>query len=135
MALRLGFGKNFNLISNSERDGLIPTKKWIKDNLNNGWSLGDTLVAGIGQGYISATPIQLNVMISMIANKGSFPSPNADSDMALKVALRILISSIISEPITEKLHTTPDEGFVNCSYKLSLTFGLIFFESLRSPDL
>ena len=72
MALRLGFGKNFNLISNSERDGLIPTKKWIKDNLSNGWSLGDTLVAGIGQGYISATPIQLNVMISMIANKGLY---------------------------------------------------------------
>ena len=75
MALRLGFGKNFNLISNSERDGLIPTKKWIKDNLSNGWSLGDTLVAGIGQGYISATPIQLNVMISMIANKGFYVEP------------------------------------------------------------
>ena len=49
MALRLGFGKNFNLISNSERDGLIPTKKWIKDNLNNNWSSGDTLVAGINK--------------------------------------------------------------------------------------
>ena len=33
------------------------------------------MVAGIGQGYISATPIQLNVMISMIANKGFYVEP------------------------------------------------------------
>ena len=53
MALRLGFGKNFNLISNSERNGLMPTKTWIKDNLGNDWKLGDTLVAGIGHLYFS----------------------------------------------------------------------------------
>ena len=68
MALRLGFGRNFDLISDKERNGLVPTKKWIENNINNNWNLGDTLVAGIGQGYISATPLQLNVMISMIAN-------------------------------------------------------------------
>ena len=75
MALRLGFGKNFNLISNNERNGLVPTKNWIENNVNNNWNLGDTLVVGIGQGYISATPLQLNVMISMIANKGFYIEP------------------------------------------------------------
>ena len=75
MALRLGFGRNFDLISDKERNGLVPTKKWIENNINNNWNLGDTLVAGIGQGYISATPLQLNVMISMIANKGFYIEP------------------------------------------------------------
>ena len=75
MALRLGFGKNFDLISDNERNGLVPTKNWIENNINNNWNLGDTLVAGIGQGYISATPLQLNVMISMIANKGFYIEP------------------------------------------------------------
>ena len=75
MALRLGFGKNFDLISDNERNGLVPTKNWIESNINNNWNLGDTLVAGIGQGYISATPLQLNVMISMIANKGFYTEP------------------------------------------------------------
>jgi len=76
MAFRLGLGKNYNLISNNERKGLLPTREWIKDNLNNKWNLGDTLVAGIGQGYISATPIQLNVMVAMIANKGFYVEPS-----------------------------------------------------------
>ena len=75
MALRLGFGKNFDLVSDNERNGLVPTKNWIENNINNNWNLGDTLVAGIGQGYISATPLQLNVMISMIANKGFYIEP------------------------------------------------------------
>ena len=75
MALRLGFGRNFDLISDNERNGLVPTKNWIENNINNNWNLGDTLVAGIGQGYISATPLQLNVMISMIANKGVYIEP------------------------------------------------------------
>ena len=75
MALRLGFGKNFDLISDNERNGLVPTQNWIENNIDNNWNLGDTLVAGIGQGYISATPLQLNVMISMIANKGFYIEP------------------------------------------------------------
>ena len=95
MAFRLGLGKNYNLISNNERKGLLPTREWIKNNLNNKWNLGDTLVAGIGQGYISATPIQLNVMIAMIANKGFYIEP-----------------SIIKSPkIKEKRRLTKPAGF------------------------
>jgi len=76
MAFRLGLGRNFNLINEVERKGLLPTADWRRDKLNNRWNLGDTLVAGIGQGYIAATPLQLNVMISMIANKGFYIEPN-----------------------------------------------------------
>ena len=75
MAMRLGLGKNYNLVSDKEKNGLIPTKVWIAKNLKNQWRLGDTLVAGIGQGYVATTPIQLNLMISMIANKGFYLEP------------------------------------------------------------
>ena len=75
MAMRLGLGKNYNLVSDKEKNGLIPTKVWIAKNLKNQWRLGDTLVAGIGQGYVATTPIQLNLMISMIANKGFYVEP------------------------------------------------------------
>ena len=44
--------------------------KWKKDNLGRGWVLGETLLAGIGQGYFQTTPIQLCLMTAQLANEG-----------------------------------------------------------------
>ena len=54
----------------NEKKGLVPSTKWKKDNLGYGWVLGETLITGIGQGYIQTTPLQLCLMTAQLANGG-----------------------------------------------------------------
>ena len=68
MARRLGIGVDLGLPVASLRDGLIPTKAWKRRTHEIDWLIGDTLNAGIGQGYVLATPVQLAVMTSRIAS-------------------------------------------------------------------
>ena len=57
-------------ILNEERTGLVPTTKWKLKNIGKGWVIGETLLAGIGQGYFQTTPIQLCLMTAQLANGG-----------------------------------------------------------------
>ena len=54
----------------NEKKGLIPDTKWKKDTLGKGWVIGETLITGIGQGYMQTTPLQLCLMTAQIANGG-----------------------------------------------------------------
>jgi penicillin-binding protein 2 len=54
----------------NEKQGLFPNTSWKKNNLGKGWVLGETLLTGIGQGYIQTTPLQLCLMTAQIANGG-----------------------------------------------------------------
>ena len=58
-----------------EKKGLFPNTKWKKNNLGKGWVLGETLITGIGQGYIQSTPLQLCMMTALIANGGHSITP------------------------------------------------------------
>ena len=53
-----------------EKNGLVPSTKWKKNTLGVGWVLGETLITGIGQGYIQTTPLQLCLMTAQLANGG-----------------------------------------------------------------
>ena len=52
------------------KKGLVPDTKWKKNALGTGWVLGETLITGIGQGYIQTTPLQLCLMTAQLANGG-----------------------------------------------------------------
>jgi len=67
MAHRLGLGQSFDLALPEIKAGLIPTKEWKRQNRDEPWTVGDTLNAGIGQGFVLATPLQLAVMTSRLA--------------------------------------------------------------------
>jgi penicillin-binding protein 2 len=54
----------------NEKKGLFPNTSWKKNNLGKSWVLGETLITGIGQGYIQTTPLQLCLMTAQIANGG-----------------------------------------------------------------
>jgi len=54
----------------NEKKGLVPNTKWKKNTLGIGWVLGETLITGIGQGYIQTTPLQLCLMMAQLANGG-----------------------------------------------------------------
>ena len=70
MSKRLGLGGELKLDLPGERKGLIPTREWKRKVLKTSWSQGETLVAGIGQGYVLTTPLQLAVMTARVANGG-----------------------------------------------------------------
>jgi len=69
-ANKFGLGNKVFDILNEERTGLVPTTKWKLKNIGKGWVLGETLLAGIGQGYFQVTPIQLCLMAAQLANGG-----------------------------------------------------------------
>ncbi len=82
-ATRFGLGNTvFNNLYFEEKKGLVPSTKWKKDNLGRGWVLGETLITGIGQGYIQTTPLQLCLMTAQLANGGFkiFPRLTVDKD-------------------------------------------------------
>ena len=70
-AKKFGLGSQvLNGIFENEKKGLVPSTKWKKNNLGRGWVLGETLLTGIGQGYIQTTPLQLCLMTAQLANGG-----------------------------------------------------------------
>ena len=69
-ANKFGLGNRVFDILNEEQTGLVPSTKWKIKNIGKGWVLGETLLAGIGQGYFQVTPIQLCLMSAQLANGG-----------------------------------------------------------------
>jgi penicillin-binding protein 2 len=66
MSHRLGLGIDLEIDLPGARAGLIPTREW-RMRRGHPWNLGDTVNAGIGQGYIQVTPLQLAVYAARIA--------------------------------------------------------------------
>jgi penicillin-binding protein 2 len=74
-ARMFGLGGVEGLDLPGEKPGLIPDTRWKKATFGDIWHQGETLVAGIGQGFITATPLQLCVMTARIANGGYAVKP------------------------------------------------------------
>jgi penicillin-binding protein 2 len=66
MGRRLGMGVELDTDLPGTRSGLMPTRAWRRAH-GRAWSLGDTVVSGIGQGYILVTPLALATYVSRIA--------------------------------------------------------------------
>lgn len=82
MARRLGLGNRLGIDLPGEQPGLIPSKSWKLANLGEAWQLGETLISGIGQGFITATPLQLAMMTAAIANGGRIVRPTLRRGLA-----------------------------------------------------
>jgi penicillin-binding protein 2 len=68
MGRRFGLGRVTGIDLPNERGGLMPTSAWKKKRLGVAWQKGETLIAGIGQGFVLTTPLQLAVMTSRLAS-------------------------------------------------------------------
>jgi penicillin-binding protein 2 len=66
MARRFGFGGVLGIDIPGERPGLIPTREWRLATSGANWTQGETLIAGIGQGSVLATPLQLATMVARL---------------------------------------------------------------------
>lgn len=75
MARKLGMGQATNVGLDNEKDGLIPDEAWKMARYGEKWQQGESVIAGIGQGYVLATPLQLVTMVSRVVNGGYAVNP------------------------------------------------------------
>jgi penicillin-binding protein 2 len=68
MAHRLGFGSPLGVDIPGEKGGLIPTREWKLATTGTPWQQGETLIAGIGQGSVLATPMQIATMVARLVS-------------------------------------------------------------------
>ena len=84
VASDFGLGQIYSNKITNQKKGIVPSKKWKKENLKQNWYGGETLLTAIGQGYILATPLQLAVMTSRIASGGEKVFPSIVKDLKKK---------------------------------------------------
>lgn len=73
---KLGFGKPTGIDLLGESSGIVPSREWKAKHFKNGtWFPGETMIAGIGQGYWSVTPLQLAHAIATLAGRGTPYAP------------------------------------------------------------
>lgn len=73
---QFGFGKATGIDVGGEQTGLVPSPSWKKKSKGKAWYLGETLITGIGQGYMLATPLQLAASIAQLAMWGKPVAPH-----------------------------------------------------------
>ena len=81
-----GFGERTGVDTTNERRGVLPSTRWKREAMAQPWYPGETISAGIGQGYMLASPMQLAVATSVMASKGQRRVPR-------------LVHSINGEPV------------------------------------
>lgn len=71
-----GLGQKVSLDMFEESSGLMPSREWKRNTRRQAWFPGETVILGIGQGYMQVTPLQLAQATSLIANKGVWVRPH-----------------------------------------------------------
>ena len=71
-----GFGQKTGIQLTGEEEGVLPSRNWKLGRTGDSWFVGDTINLGIGQGYITTTPLQLAVAVSVLATRGKAYKPN-----------------------------------------------------------
>ena len=85
IAKRYGLGsKVLEDVYIDEKQGLVPNTIWKRNVLEISWYLGETVINGIGQGYIQTTPLQLCFMTAQLANRGYKIKPHIIYDETIR---------------------------------------------------
>ncbi|MFT5258355.1 MAG: penicillin-binding protein 2 [Saprospiraceae bacterium] len=105
-----GFGKSTGVDIPNEPDALMPSREWKKRVKGVSWYPGETVITGIGQGYMLTTPIQLAAATAMLANRGRAITPHfltaiQDADTGEQIE--------VSYPAIEK-----DHGISQAAYQV-----------------
>ncbi|TLX49201.1 penicillin-binding protein 2 [Pseudoalteromonas ruthenica] len=73
---QFGFGDLSGIDIHEETTAILPSKEWKEDRFREPWWRGDTISVGIGQGYWTATPIQIANAVNIMANRGVHNPPH-----------------------------------------------------------
>lgn len=71
-----GFGRRVALDMFEESAGLMPSREWKRQRYRQAWYPGETLILGIGQGYMQSTPLQLAQATALVASRGKWIRPH-----------------------------------------------------------
>lgn len=71
-----GFGSKSGVDISGELGGLVPTREWKRSARNQSWYPGETIITGIGQGFLNTTPLQLAYATATLANHGQPVRPH-----------------------------------------------------------
>ena len=122
-ARALGYGNSPGIELPLVEDGLIPDPTWKRINQGENWSSGDTYLASVGQGFIIATPIQVLLSASTIANDGVLMRPTILEEIldsegnVIKSFLPDPIWDITSDPVIDVFDDPSSPG--GCESKLT----------------
>ncbi len=122
-ARALGYGNFPGIELPLVEDGLIPDPTWKRINQGENWSSGDTYIAGVGQGFIIATPLQVLLSATTIANDGELMRPTIlreilDSDgNIIKSFLPDPVWDITTDPMIDIFNDPSSPG--GCESKLT----------------
>ncbi|PKM27585.1 MAG: penicillin-binding protein 2 [Gammaproteobacteria bacterium HGW-Gammaproteobacteria-13] len=73
---RFGLGQRVSLDMFEETAGLMPSRDWKRARYRQAWYPGETLILGIGQGYMQTTPLQLAQATALMATRGKWIRPH-----------------------------------------------------------
>ena len=102
-ARKFGLGQSAQIDLPSQASGLVPTPVWKERTRHTKWVGGDTISVSIGQGDLTATPLQLANMIAMVSNKGIVYKPHL-----LKEVRDPVTNEIVEEVKPTVLHHPED---------------------------
>jgi penicillin-binding protein 2 len=117
---QFGLGEISGIPLVKEKPGLIPDTRWKLRALDEGWYLGETYNASIGQGFVLTTPVQLARMISTVSNGGHLYSPTllrSDSDSTPVSSARVSKEtlSLVRDALTGVVHEPHGTGHASRS--------------------
>ena len=124
-ALKFGLGQYVLDNFLEEKKGVFPNTKWKKKYIGQPWYLGETIIAGIGQGYIQTTPIQLCKMIAQIANGGFKIKPSLNANDNFELGEKIIENDVHLKIIKDSLDIATNER-KGTSYKSRIKGDLKF---------
>jgi penicillin-binding protein 2 len=99
VARKFGLGETYNLEIPGEKAGVVPSRDWKRAVTGVSWQQGETLITGIGQGYLLTTPLQLAVLASRLSNGGYAVKPRLT---------RAVGGELLPVPEAPKMDVNPD---------------------------
>jgi penicillin-binding protein 2 len=108
---RFGIGQRVSLDMFEESEGLMPSREWKRINRRQAWYPGETLITGIGQGYMLTTPLQLAQSVALVANRGQWHRPRL-----LKSADGMTPDELMAHDLMEDRPSPPDIELKDIKY-------------------
>jgi penicillin-binding protein 2 len=108
-ASNLGLGRRTGVDLPSEETGLVPSEEWVQRVFHRKWYAGETISVAIGQGAVTATPLQLARTIGGVAMGGVFKQPHLLKDAPNVGEERFNISESTVEKVTDAMYGVVNE--------------------------
>lgn len=149
---KFGYGQYTGIDLLEELIGVMPNKLWKKKNFNTPWYPGDTISVGIGQGYWTATPIQMSKALITLINNGKIQIPHLLNAILSKkdyIPYRQVTCDQIGDPKSNVWKVTKDgmfgavnhlngtvkNSFYDASYKAAAKSGTAQLFSLKKNQI